>query len=1673
MSRFEVDLGKATNLLNGFRPDWNPCDPASIPLFDSEEPPLEIEKVPVELNETPWSFPRISLHDTADSLLSALFPYHVAKSADDPAAPDIPPGPLLIRDKDSEAATKKLSASLGVDLSNPNFGFSLVILERKSGEGRHYLFKDGIYVNPNPFNPPPGAGVRKDFRTAITRLRHGKDPEGGPAEAAFSEINANAFLESFRVWGTHFISRVTVGDRIFQVFAHPRDRFAKIKAAYCIPGNELSGPGAASFAQFTTDVSRGHFGYAAEYGRLLVASGDKKVKASIADGKWLDPLWAKQTSIFALFQPAAEITIEYLNEHFRENAPYAFELHSLDLCAEFERRRRWRRVLKAALSEKYTDGIHPNFVSEDGRDFNTLLPDDSSGFVSTIATPYINTFSKRIDLAQVQMIAEEEVKQATFFTNVLSHTGASETKLPGLDVALVSQILDFRSEDGRPRQLQLTDAAFQKYVLRCRECLGALLITSEGGSRHTVVDGFRYVLTDGPEGRYGVAVDLDLRTPPPVQLLPRLMPSFEFAFTYTQAVVSDRRISATDGLQVLIQDFLSWMTQELIPESTARTDALLDLRIRCLDLAKLAGDPNAGSFVPILPFLDYEKEAEKLLGFVSAIDAEILEHQRQIDFRKQQELLINVGKDLNEAIVESGKLLVGIVKANAAQQERMAEFYDEIIKRQVKEQALQQAKADGLEQAVNEQRANVLSAVDAYKMAVTEWKKLEWVKFGLDLSVGLLQLGFSFAIPANAISSVVSLGLTAQRIQKMLNVLTATNKLYTDANKTKGVMENAQAALDKLDKFDAAVPADLAWDEMDDNLKEVLATGPDGDVVKVAKARLSKEFTILSRRGKASLSALSDTQRLSREIYFNQRQRDMNREQAARLKELEVDLDPPKGRPLDRDKIDLIGLTGSLSFMRNQALVMVSTAFTLQDQARQYEFLQPPTAIGSFSLLTFRGAVARQESATVTAKGALAKLQSATTTPIEFVIDGVEVEALTDGNAFTFAIRLDNWEFFKYVHARVLAVVVRIDGIASTDSGEYLVDLAFDGDPYLDRDTTRESMTFRTPQRQRTYEYQLPDNTPKFTDRGYSWSEGVSPVTPFSAWQISIPATKTNKGMVFRNTTVRLCLSFVLKARIKDAPPMRLRAPTDGALQSVPTKDELIREMSAQGSVLNGWDVVYNMGLEQINATMAAQYEENKHAHPYSGTIDVDTRRLIAGNVYEIMRFRMNYGYPKIAFLQNNDKQVKVEMVISSGSVQKCVQVGEGDPQCDPPQSVENVTLTAYVPINKVAGLVKPDKEGAQTFSVVLDFTKGSFAVENIDLNPDQKLKFSEAVKAYFTFNPVTYVINTLDLSKISTLDAMRPNEFLFKTWTTPANVHILQLYITTGNRPALHYDRANLNNCDEPLPYGYESSMMISSRSFYGAVIPSSLNNKGWRIEGFAKAGNPSNVRDSWYGKYASGAVRGTLDLYPLYDSYKSGTRSSKTKWAWLKESYEPPPPRLPPRSDSFRYQLDWSVVGMTIHPHQDGRMRLKLFHQAKQEFMYSSGTYAYWPTRIEIVSYGESAHTTEFNISIDSILPLTIAKSGREQEIRVDITKLSVEVSGHLSGGGPSNCDNLEALFNQNLKNQLPPQVRQQVDVGFAPISIFALKNLLFPTKNYIDMQDAAAPGDILLLGNFKKDL
>jgi hypothetical protein len=67
------------------------------------------------------------------------------------------------------------------------------------------------------------------------------------------------------------------------------------------------------------------------------------------------------------------------------------------------------------------------------------------------------------------------------------------------------------------------------------------------------------------------------------------------------------------------------------------------------------------------------------------------------------------------------------------------------------------------------------------------------------------------------------------------------------------------------------------------------------------------------------------------------------------------------------------------------------------------------------------------------------------------------------------------------------------------------------------------------------------------------------------------------------------------------------------------------------------------------------------------------------------------------------------------------------------------------------------------------------------------------------------------------------------------------------------------------------------------------------------------------------------------------------------------------------------------------------------------------------------------------------------------------------------PSGSDNLAAQVNQQIQSQVPQQIKQKLSIQFEAVSVFALKNLLFPANNYITFSSCAVPGDLILLGNF----
>ena len=148
-------------------------------------------------------------------------------------------------------------------------------------------------------------------------------------------------------------------------------------------------------------------------------------------------------------------------------------------------------------------------------------------------------------------------------------------------------------------------------------------------------------------------------------------------------------------------------------------------------------------------------------------------------------------------------------------------------------------------------------------------------------------------------------------------------------------------------------------------------------------------------------------------------------------------------------------------------------------------------------------------------------------------------------------------------------------------------------------------------------------------------SDDISQITPFSTWEISLPKTKDNQSITFHRGNVNITIKFILRARIwkQKVHNMLLQTKTK---YEVPTEEQLIQTMNKQGSCTNGWDVVINISLKHINATLKQQHAELKE---YKKTIYIKktTEKKHRGNPYtEKIEYCINYGYPRLEFNENN-----------------------------------------------------------------------------------------------------------------------------------------------------------------------------------------------------------------------------------------------------------------------------------------------------------------------------------------------------------------------------------------------------------------------------------------------------
>lgn len=1632
----KVMLGTSANLILGFDSAWQPGETGNNGLFSGTVQPLEEKQIDIPVvraADYQWSYPKITVHDDAESLLQEIFPYRISTPSDGTEMIKVNPGTLLIGDKDRETAVKKLSGTLGVDLSKP-YGYVLARTERIYGEVKHPVYGGDVILHPNPKHKNEEMGICEGFRADLIKIRKAADNENEFNPALFTVEKAQKCLDFYSTYGTHFVSQAVCGDAIFQVFAYGKTNYERVRNI--CEKNDFTEEKSLNFLPYITDANTGAFGYVKEYGTLLCYSGDRQLLQDKKNGKWRDEKWSGRDCIFSPFLWDGSMNKLELNHNYLKNLPLYYTLAPLSIFAEYGRRLALKRVFKGAMIEKFGTAVKPYFSKYFPYDKSELPSyNDIPGFVSTIATRTINTYKPDLNFDTLQFVASPDSESFTLVSNLVS-ASSSRHYFPGKDVTFAFQNADFESDDF-VTVIELGEEAYKKFVISCKEFYGCLqIVSAESGQHITIVDGICYT-TDSKRdaARQMVVAGRDIRHEYDTVDLLRVKNSIIYSYTFASSVLSSSSLESSTGSSCrFAKETMVWLS-EMIPEGCSDSD-LLDIRVLALDSIRMQQGANHMTYVPILPPEKYNEQCKIILNYIDEIQRQIDYYQQKIEQRKTQELIIDVGRALDKNIIESGKLLSEFIQANARQQQELTQYYASIISVKKSELARLNQKTDSLEIELNSQKIQVENAVAAYKEAVAIWKTKAEIKFGLEMATTLFTAVTSIVIPAGSIGAVKELGLMVQKIQKLLNIMNNIYKVYTLAGQSVPALKKAETALNGLDDCDFDVTNSSAWDECNIQLNYLLNMGPDI----AEKKTLLKEFSLLVLKGKNYMSAQSLAVRLSGDIYSQQRMRVHSENQQKRLDTLSHDLEPASLPSLDPLSVDLVGLTGDLMFLQSQMFAMLSKTFLVYDQALQYRNLQPATAIAAFDLMSFKGAIVRQNSNTIEAETKLAAIQVSTTAGIDVKVR-VPVSRLANGNTYVLTIMQDNPNFSKYTDVRIKSVIARVDGISGSDGHKYYVRLNYPGNTFSNRDLEKNILMFRTNARERIYEYNADTGQPDFTDRGESWSEKVSAITPFSEWEISLPE-KLNQGLKFSDVMAEITLTFVLDVRIVNENRMQLES--SGELPSI---DKLLGQMAGK-TTLNGWDVVFNMSLGKIQDVLNKQYDTLKQNTSYGGKIKVITSSEVVSGVKALKKFQLEYGCPKLSFLANDPVNVQMEIQVLSGTVQKGIETDEVE-RWDPE---EEVNQGAYVSASlqlSTAALEVSGSGAGNILSVILDFAEGAFMAKNMRVeNDDEKAAFNQALVNYFTDHPIRFIINSLNMNQMSVLNDLKPSEFVFKTLITPQETQILQLFIMTNNRKKLNYSLANLNPVREPIPMGSECSLFISSERFFKDIMPQSFTKSGWNIAGV----RPGQGFVNWTGKISQGFLSAAVDLSKL-------NRSESSEYV----------------TDEYQYYVAGGFVTLNIADMvlEPDKRKIKVSFSKSQTQKYIekciSTRYSFFKT---YTTESESELSSDYSLSINANIPLNISGSGRTQRISMRMTDRDCQITGHLSGGGPCGCgDDIQAEFNQQLRAQLPEQLKTGMNMDFDDISLFAVKNLLFVDDDYITFDDIAIPGDVIITGTFNK--
>lgn len=421
-----------------------------------------------------WSEPALSLHATAEDLITAIFDFRVLPFQADGGRPfRLSAGALALAPPRRAATLSRLESWLGLPLGEAEEpGFVLLSVGRQGGDFQHEAEKGGIgrYLAIQDF-------WQREGRHAMARLRKGE----------LDARQAQRYLEYFYDFGTHFVSRIATGQRLLQVFACRPGFFAGLSQHVSREARGLaaSGPLALGLRHLLKAESL------AARGRIVALGGDGALAASLAAGAWRDEATGED-SLFQPFLGSAAVRRELLAS-FRRSVPVEVCVTPQTSMMETFRAVAAARVMKGALLQRYGTALQ--------------LP-SRPALASDVPVPPIE-----LPLPPAAAAGESSA------TAALALGLGGRTEIPGRQVTLLAyRVHPLAGAEGSPPAplLVLDDEAFANCRIYAGELPAGLLIATRANphSHQAFYDAWRFRSAAGVEGEEArVEIAGDLRPP--------------------------------------------------------------------------------------------------------------------------------------------------------------------------------------------------------------------------------------------------------------------------------------------------------------------------------------------------------------------------------------------------------------------------------------------------------------------------------------------------------------------------------------------------------------------------------------------------------------------------------------------------------------------------------------------------------------------------------------------------------------------------------------------------------------------------------------------------------------------------------------------------------------------------------------------------------------------------------------------------------------------------------------------------------------------------------------------------------------------------------------------------------------------------------------------------------